>query len=71
LWLSRDGIPMKLAGSFTATNGKVSTIRWELDHVKIGPQAAALFEPPEGYSKLPPEAIAPLLGLRLKPVSNR
>jgi len=41
------------------------------DHVKIGPQAAALFEPPEGYSKLPPEAIAPLLGLRLKPVSNR
>ena len=71
LWLSRDGIPMKLAGNFTATNGKVSTIRWELDHVKIGPQPAALFEPPEGYSKLPPEAVAPLLGLRLKPVSNR
>jgi hypothetical protein len=62
---------MKLAGSFTAKNGKVSTIRWELDHVKIGPQPAALFEPPEGYSKLPPEAVAPLLGLRLKPVSNR
>ena len=71
LWLSRDGIPMKLAGNFTAKNGKVSTIRWELDHVKIGPQPAALFEPPEGYSKLPPEAVAPLLGLRLKPVSNR
>jgi hypothetical protein len=71
LWLSRDGIPMKLAGNFTAKNGKVSTIRWELDHVRIGPQPAALFEPPEGYSKLPPEAIAPLLGLRLKPVSNR
>src|SRR3984893_6304154 len=71
LWLSRDGIPMKLAGNFTAKNGKVSTIRWELDHVKIGPQPAALFEPPQGYAKLPPEAIAPLLGLRLKPVSNR
>jgi hypothetical protein len=71
LWLSHDGIPMKLAGNFTAKNGKVSTIRWELDHVKIGPQPAALFEPPEGYSKLPPEAVAPLLGLRLKPVSNR
>src|SRR5689334_14078030 len=28
LWLSRDGIPMKLAGSFTAQNGRVSTIRW-------------------------------------------
>jgi len=66
LWLSRDGIPMRLAGSFTATNGKVSTLRWELRHVKIGPQLAALFEAPQGYSKLPPEAIAPLLGLRLK-----
>jgi hypothetical protein len=66
LWLSRDGIPMKLAGSFTAQNGRVSTIRWELSHVKIGPQPAALFEAPEGYSKLPPEAVAPLLGLRLK-----
>src|SRR5258708_20700033 len=67
LWLSRDGIPMKLAGSFTAQNSKVSTIRWELNHVKIGPQPAALFEPPQGFSKLPPEAIAPLLGLKLKP----
>jgi hypothetical protein len=67
LWLSRDGIPMKLAGGFTAKSGKVSTIRWELDHVKIGPQPAALFEAPDGFSKLPPEAIAPLLGLRLKP----
>src|SRR5436309_5483814 len=45
LWLSRDGIPMRLAGSFTAQNGKVSTIRWELNHVTIGPQPAALFEP--------------------------
>ena len=71
LWLSRDGIPMKLAGSFTAQNGRVSTIRWELSHVKIGPQPAALFEAPADYSKLPPEAVAPLLGLRLKSATNR
>lgn len=70
LWLSRDGIPMKLAGSFTAQNGRVSTIRWELSHVKIGPQPAALFEAPADYSKLPPEAVAPLLGLRLKSASK-
>jgi len=70
LWLSRDGIPMKLAGSFTAQNGRVSTIRWELSHVKIGPQPAALFEAPPEYSKLPPEAVAPLLGLRLKSASK-
>ena len=66
LWLSRDGIPMRLAGTFTAPKGKVSTVRWELNHVKIGPQPAALFEAPNGLSKLPPEAIAPLLGLKLK-----
>lgn len=66
LWLSRDGIPMRLAGSFTAPKGKVSTISWELSHVKTGPQPAALFEAPPGYSRLPPEAVAPLLGLRLK-----
>jgi len=66
LWLSRDGIPMKLAGSFTRQSGKVSTVRWELSHVKIGPQPASLFEAPQGFSKLPPEAIAPLLGLKLK-----
>ena len=70
LWLSREGIPMKLAGRFTAQNGHVSTIRWELSHVKIGPQPAALFESPAEYSKLPPEAVAPLLGLRLKSASK-
>jgi hypothetical protein len=66
LWLSRDGIPMRLAGSFTRQSGKVSTVSWELSHVRIGPQPAALFEAPHGFSKLPPEAIAPLLGLKLK-----
>ena len=70
LWLSRDGIPMRLAGTFTAPKGKVSTVRWELNHVEIGPQPAALFEPPSGLSKLPPEAIAPLLGLKLKAVKG-
>ncbi len=66
LWLSRDGIPMRLDGSFTRQSGKVSTVRWELSHVRIGPQPAALFEAPPGFSKLPPEAVAPLLGLKLK-----
>jgi hypothetical protein len=66
LWLSRDGIPMRLAGKFTNAKGKVSSVRWELSGVKTGPQSAALFEPPAGMAKLPPEAIAPLLGLKLK-----
>ena len=66
LWLSKEGIPMRLAGTFAATKGKVSTVRWELSHVKLGAQPADLFEAPHGYSKLPAEAVAPLLGLRLK-----
>ena len=67
LWLSSDGIPMRCDGRFEATNGRVSTVHWELRHVKIGRQDAALFEVPREYAKLPPEAAAPLLGLRLAP----
>jgi hypothetical protein len=33
--------------------------------VKIGTQDAALFEVPQGYAKLAPEAAAALLGMRL------
>ena len=65
LWLSTEGIPMKCDASVTTNKGKVSTIRWELRHVKIGAQDAALFEIPRDYAKLPPEAAAPLLGMRL------
>jgi hypothetical protein len=65
LWLSADGIPMRCDGKLEGMSGKISTIHWELRHVKIGNQAAALFEVPRGYAKLPPEAAAPLLGMRL------
>ncbi len=67
LWLSADGIPMRCDGSLTRTNGKVSTVHWELRHVRVGPQDAALFEVPAGYSKLSPQAASTLLGLRLAP----
>ena len=56
---------MRCDARFIADKGKVSVIRWELRHVKIGQQDAALFEIPRGYAKLPPEAAAPLLGVRL------
>ena len=56
---------MKCDASFETKNGKVSTIHWELRHVKIGTQDAALFEVPQGYAKLAPEAAAALLGMRL------
>jgi hypothetical protein len=67
LWLGDYGIPMRCDGSFTGHDGRVSTVHWELRKVEIGRQDAALFEVPPGYSKLPPEAAAVLLGLRLAP----
>jgi hypothetical protein len=66
LWLSDEGIPMKLDGSFTRSSGKVATLQWELTHLHLGPQPATLFQSPPGFAKLPPEAIVPLLGLNLK-----
>jgi hypothetical protein len=65
LWLSSDGIPMRCDGTFEGNNGKISTIHWELRRVKIGKQDPTLFEAPRGYARLPPEAAAPLLGIRL------
>jgi hypothetical protein len=65
LWLSQEGIPMKCDARLATDKGKVSTIRWELRHVKIGAQDAALFEVPRDYARLPAEAAAPLLGMRL------
>ena len=64
LWLSQDGIPMRCDGGLTSKKGKVSSVHWELSHIAIGNQDPALFEVPPGYSKLPPEAAATLLGLR-------
>jgi hypothetical protein len=71
LWLSRDGIPMKCVGKFETRNGELSTIDWRLHHVKIGRQDDALFEVPRDYTKLPLEAAAPLLGMRVAPAPAR
>ena len=65
LWLSRDGIPMRCDGRFEPDKGRRSTIYWELRDVKLGKQDEALFEVPKGYKKLPPDAVAPLLGMHL------
>ena len=66
LWLSDNGIPMKLDGSFTRTSGRVAHFHWELSNVKLGPQPGSLFDAPHGFSKLPAEAIVPLLGLKIQ-----
>src|SRR5271166_6013998 len=68
---SIDGIPMKYVGKFETRNGKLATIDWQLRHVEIGREDAALFEVPRGYKKLSPEAAAPLLGMRIAPTPAR
>jgi hypothetical protein len=65
LWLSRDGIPMRCDGKFEPLHGRPSTIYWELRDVRLGKQDEALFEVPQGYAKLSPEAAATLLGMHL------
>jgi hypothetical protein len=70
LWLSHDGIPMRCDGGYTNRKGKILTIHWELRDVQIGEQDAKLFEVPRGYTKLPLEAAATLLGLRFVPHSK-
>ena len=65
LWLSRDAIPMRCDGEFEPKNGRRSTIYWELRDLKLGRQDEALFEVPQGYAKLTPDALVPLLGMRL------
>ena len=71
LWLSSEGIPMKCVGTFEANGGRLSKVVWYLHRVKIGKQDPGLFEVPRGYAKLPPEAAATLLGMRLRGSTNR
>jgi hypothetical protein len=66
LWISRRGILLKLVATVTAPGGHRTAIQMALSDVKEGPQAPALFVPPEGLTKLPAAALAPLLGFKLQ-----
>ena len=62
LWVSRDGVLMKLAGTITRAGSKPLSIAMELSHLERGPQDPSLFELPPGLVKLPADALGPLLG---------
>lgn len=65
LLVSRAGMLMKLDLAVThAHGGKPLAIAMGLTHVEIGPQDPRLFAPPEGFVKLPTDALAPLLGAK-------
>ncbi|HXQ49587.1 MAG TPA: hypothetical protein VN802_00705 [Stellaceae bacterium] len=63
LWSSASGVLMKLDVSVTrAHGGKPMLIAMVLSQVVTGPVDPALFEPPQGFARLPPDALGPLLG---------
>ena len=66
-WITDDGIVVKLDGSFVEPSGRETKASYELSHIRRGPQSAALFDLPPGMNRLPPEAVAPLMGIKLKP----
>lgn len=64
IWLTREGIPMRLDGMYRPADGGTPTpVRMELSNVRKGPQDATLFAVPKNMMKLPGGALAPLLGV--------
>jgi hypothetical protein len=62
-WVSRAGILMKLDVEVTrAHGGKPIAIALELSNLQMGPQEPHQFDLPAGYSRLPGDALGPLLG---------
>lgn len=64
VWLTREGIPMRLDGMYTPPHGKSTPVRMELSHIEQGPQDPSLFAVPQNMVKLPTGALGPLLGNR-------
>jgi hypothetical protein len=64
IWLTREGIPMRLDGMVTpARGGKPTPVRLELSHVREGAQPANLFALPKNLNKLPTGMLGGLLGV--------
>ena len=65
LWLTREGIPMKLDGEYVAPHGgKPVPVRMTLSDVRLGQQNPALFAVPQHLVRLPTGALSQLLGAR-------
>jgi hypothetical protein len=62
LWASRTGVMMRLDVTVTRASGRKMAIAMELSHVELGPVDPGLFVVPVGFSRLPADALGPLLG---------
>jgi hypothetical protein len=64
-WLTKEGIVVKLEGTYSEADHKPTEGTLELTNIVRGPQDPALFEVPAGMKQLPPAAVAALFSLRL------
>lgn len=65
VWMTPDGIVMKLDGTYTDAGHKPTEGTLELSNVKPGPQDPSLFEVPPDMKELPPDTVQALFNLRL------
>jgi hypothetical protein len=70
-WITEDGIVLKLDGTFVEPKGHETKASYVLSNIHLGPQPPSLFELPPGMSRLPPEAIAPMMGVKIKPPGQK
>jgi hypothetical protein len=62
MWVTREGIVMKLDGTVRPRTGKPTPFTMQLSNVHLGPQDPSMFDLPQGFVKLPANALQPLLG---------
>jgi len=62
VWLAGNGIPMRGEGMVTEPNGRRTPFSWRLSSVHVAPQDPGLFAPPDGFYRLPVNALPGILG---------
>src|SRR5215472_101876 len=62
VWLAASGIPMRGEGAVIEANGKRTPVTWTLSNVHVAPQDPGLFQPPQGFYRLPAAALPGILG---------
>jgi len=62
VWLAASGIPMRGEGSVIEVSGKRTPVSWTLSNVHVAPQDPGLFQPPDGFYRLPAAALPGILG---------
>jgi len=51
-WISADGLLLRFKGQATSISGLTFSIDYRLSRIELAPQAAELFVPPQGYSRV-------------------